>query len=136
MPVVSIKSQVVQVNKCVCGDIVGYNKRCVVTKPTKVAVIPVGYADGFLSSYIGLKIWVKGKLCEVLNVCMDCFMLDVSNLNIKKGDFVFLINKQNPLSKYSRYSNLSEYEVMCNFHNIRACKKLIFSHRHNKQHNS
>jgi len=60
-------------------------------------------------------------------------MLDITKTSLKKGDIVYILNKQNPLSNYSNYSKLSEYEVMCNFSHIRSDKKLISSHRKYKQ---
>lgn len=127
MPAVEIKSTIVQINKCKKSDLVGYNRNFVASKPMRVAVVPVGYADGFSSKYIGLTLNCCNSKCKVLNVCMDCFMIDITSTNIKKGDSVYLLNKQNPLSKYAKHSGLSEYEVMCNFSHIRASRSLVFS---------
>jgi len=131
--VITIKSKIVQVNLIKSGDLVGYDKKYISKSNIRVAVIPVGYADGFLTLYRGMMIKLKNQDCEVLNVCMDCFMLDITKTSLKKGDIVYILNKQNPLSNYSNYSKLSEYEVMCNFSHIRSDKKLISSHRKYKQ---
>jgi len=56
-------------------------------------------------------------------VCMDCLMLYVTNVKTKKGDEIFIINENNPLKNYANHSNLSEYEVMCNFSHVRAKAK-------------
>jgi len=120
--VVKIKSKIVQINNIKKGELVGYNKKYIANKNKKIAVIPVGYADGFSTKNIDLTIFVKNKYCKVLNVCMDCFMLDVTNLNIKKGDNIYILNKHNSLKKYSNHLKISEYEVMCNFSKIRADK--------------
>ena len=90
----------------------------------KIAIVPIGYADGFSTKYIGLYLWVGNVKCRVINVCMDCFMLDVSNTNIKKGTEIFVLNKFNPLSHYSKYAGINEYEVLTNFSNMRADRVL------------
>lgn len=123
--IMEIKTQVVQVNVVKKDKLVGYNKRCVTKQTTKVAIFPVGYADGFDIRTIGMKLNFKGKECEVLNVCMDCFMLDVSKLDVKKGDELYVLNSSNSLKKYSTYMRLSPYQVMTNFSKMRAVRMVI-----------
>ncbi len=125
LPVVSIKSQITQINFVKKGELIGYNRVCVAERNMKVAIIPFGYADGFDLSYLGLKINVNGKKCQVLNICMDCFMLDITGLKLKKGDSIYILDANNPLKRYSDYNNSSEYEVMTKFSNIRARKHII-----------
>lgn len=125
LPVVSIKTKIVQINNVGKGELVGYNRIFVAPKKMKVAIIPIGYADGFDLSYIGLNLNIRGKDCKVLNICMDCFMLDISGLRLKKGDSIFILDTNNPLSKYSNYNNSSEYEVMTKFSKIRANRRKI-----------
>ncbi len=119
-PVATIQTTIEQINKVKAGQLVGYDRRFVANKNIKVAVLPVGYADGFDMHYIGLNIDVDGKKCKVLNICMDCFMLDVGNTALKKGDKIYILNSANPLSNYANHSSTSEYEVMCKFGSIRA----------------
>ena len=122
-PIVEIKSKVVQINIVKKGEMIGYSSRCVVDKKTIVAVIPIGYADGFDMSYIGKYVYIKDKPCKVLNICMDCFMLDVSKVDIKKGDEIYILNRFNSIDSYADYSNTIEYEVMTKFSNLRARRK-------------
>lgn len=124
-PVVSISSQIVQINKVKTGQCVGYDKRFVADKNLKVAVLPVGYADGFDMKNIGLKLTVDGKKCKVLNICMDCFMLDITKTKLKKGDKVYILNQANPLSLYAKHQSTSEYEIMCKFNSLRADRIII-----------
>lgn len=127
-PVVKIKSKVVQINVLKKGEMVGYNNRCIVEKKSKVAVVPIGYADGFDMSYIGKFLYVKCCACKVLNICMDCLMLDVSKTDIKKGDEIYILDKFNSLKSYANFSNTIEYEVMTKFSSIRARRKVINSY--------
>lgn len=119
-PVVSISSQIVQINKVKTGQCVGYDKRFIANKNLKVAVLPIGYADGFDMKNLGLKLTVDGKKCEVLNICMDCIMLDITKTKLKKGDTVYILNQANPLSLYAKHQSTSEYEIMCKFNSLRA----------------
>lgn len=125
LPVVEIESQITQINYVKPNQLVGYDRRFVANSTKKVAVLPVGYADGFDMHYLGLKLNVNGKKCKVINICMDCFMLDVTNTSLKKGDKVKILSPANPLKLYADYSSTSEYEVMCKFGNIRAIHKVV-----------
>lgn len=125
LPVVEIKSAIVQINYVKKGELVGYNYNCVAYKNLTVAVVPLGYADGFDKKYINMNLNVKGENCKVLNICMDCFMLDVTNVKIKKGDEIYLVNKYNSLKKFAEYLSTSEYEVMTKFSYSRAKRIII-----------
>lgn len=125
LPVANIRTQIVQINLVHKNELVGYDKRFIAKQKTKVAVFPLGYADGFDLRFIGMKLNFKGKECKVLNVCMDCFMLDVSNLNVKKGDDLFVLNNINSLTRYAKYINVSEYQISTNFSKIRASRIII-----------
>ena len=131
--VVEIKSKIVAINKVKKGELVGYNYKCVANKDTKIAIIPIGYADGFSTKLIGFNLIVGNVGCKVLNVCMDCFMLDITDLSIKKGTEVPILNLTNSLENYSKYLGVSEYEVLTNFSCIRANRLISSSNRENKQ---
>lgn len=133
LPAVEIVSKIVQINSVKKGELIGYDYRCVAKTNMRVAVVPVGYADGFDLKYIGLKLYIGKHLCKVLNVCMDCFIVDITNTDIKKGDNVYILNKQNSLKIYSTYSNILEYQVMTNLSNIRAKRLISVSKCKNKQ---
>jgi len=126
---VKIRTKVVAIQKVKTGELVGYDYRFVANKNLKIAVFPIGYADGFGLENIGLKLKLKNEECEVLNVCMDCFMLDVSKIKIKKGDTLFILDESNSLEVYSNYQNVSVYQIMTNFSKIRA-RRLIVSSNH------
>ena len=122
--VVSIYSTITNINHVKKGELVGYNYKCVAKSNLKVGVIPIGYADGFSLSNIGLSLRVGKNNCKVLNVCMDSFMIDLTQTKIKKGTSIQILGETNSLSNYSSHLNISEYEVMCRFSNIRAKVKI------------
>lgn len=118
--VVTIKSRIVQINNVKEGELVGYARRFVADKRTKVAIIPIGYADGFDMRYLGSSITYNEVECRILNICMDCFMLDISATKAKVGDEIYILDSNNPLKKYADTLGSSEYEVMTKFGTMRA----------------
>lgn len=125
LPIAEIVSEIVQINSVKKGELVGYDYRCVANKDMKVAILPIGYADGFLLNYINMELIINNKPCKVLNVCMDCIMVDVSKLKFKKGDKIYILNKFNSLSVFAKHARTSEYEVMTNFSKIRAVRIIV-----------
>ncbi len=125
LPVVEIKSEVVQTYDVKKRELVGYNYRFVAQKNTKIAIIPIGYADGFDLKYINMNLNINGKCCKIINICMDCFMLDITNTNIKKGDELYILNKFNSLKLYADYSCTNEYEIMTKFSHLRGKRVII-----------
>ncbi|MCQ2564374.1 MAG: alanine racemase [Clostridia bacterium] len=119
-----IYAKITQINHVKTGELVGYNRRFVADKNTKIAVVSVGYADGFLLEYLGIKLCVKNTPCRVVNVCMDCFMLDVTNVKISVGEFVEILSDKNNPELYANHTKSSSYQVLTNFSNIRAKREI------------
>ena len=71
------------------NETVGYNRNGKITKESKIAVIPLGYADG-LDRKLGNKngsAFINGKIVPIIgNVCMDMLMLDVTDIDVNTGD--------------------------------------------------
>ena len=121
-PVCEINSKIVAVNAIKKNELVGYNKNFVASRNMKVAVVPIGYADGFSVGNIGLELTINNKKCKVLNVCMDCFMLDTTKAKIKKGTDVQILGNINSLQMYADYLSVNEYQILTNFALVRANK--------------
>ncbi|MCW0484193.1 bifunctional UDP-N-acetylmuramoyl-tripeptide:D-alanyl-D-alanine ligase/alanine racemase [Gaoshiqia sediminis] len=104
-----------QVKDVVPGETVGYSRKGRVEQPKKVAIIPVGYADGYdrrLSNGAG-KVWVNGHICPVIgNICMDMTMIDVTGLAVHAGDTVELMGGQIRLEELARWMGTIPYEVL------------------------
>jgi len=96
-PALSFKTQVAQVKELPPGSYVSYGCAYRTKGPTRIAVIPVGYADGFRR---GPRNWgevlVKGQRAPVVGrVCMDQTMIDVTDIpGVRQGDEVVLIGQQ------------------------------------------
>ncbi len=100
-PALSFKTQVAQVKMLPTGECISYGCIYTTTRPTRIAVIPVGYADGFRR---GPSNWgtvlVHGQEAPILGrVCMDQCMIDVSEIpEVRMGDEVVLIGDQGEAS--------------------------------------
>ena len=114
-PAVAWKSVVTQVKTIPSGESVGYGCTFVAQKPMKIAIIPIGYADGFrrtLGNGLGAMV-IHGVFCPVVgNVCMDMTMIDVSNVEVLEGDAVEIIGEHQSLSAYAQKMNTIPYEVL------------------------
>ena len=114
-PVISWKSVVTQIKKLVVGESVGYNRNFIAEKETTIAIIPVGYADGFRKS-LGNgkgKVFIDGHPCIVLgNVCMDMIMVDVSAISTHEGATVEIIGEHQSLPSFSKQMETIPYEVL------------------------
>ncbi len=96
-PVLSLKSRIVFLKTLPKGKYISYAKTFRTKRLTRVATIPIGYADGFLRKLSNTaKVLVRGQRCNVIGrVTMDMIMVDVTDVkNVCVGDEVVLIGKQ------------------------------------------
>jgi alanine racemase len=96
-PVLSLKSKIVFLKILSKGKYISYSKTYITKKKTKVATVPIGYADGVLRKLSNKgKVLIKGKFCNIIGrVTMDMIMVDVNNVeDVKVGDEVVIIGKQ------------------------------------------
>lgn len=119
--VLTISSKIVNILDVIPGETIGYDRSVEVTKPTRVAVVPLGYADGVdrkLSN--NFSVLINGEWCPIVgNVCMDVFMVDISNVNAKLYDTVVLLGKSKDkmitLYDYATKLQTSPYEILLKF---------------------
>lgn len=111
----SFKTVISQIKKVKAGETVGYSRQGRVTRNTRIAVIPVGYADGLrriLSNGVG-KVWINGKLAPIIgNICMDLCMVDVTGLSASEGDVVELFGKNLSIHQVAKWMQTIPYEVL------------------------
>ena len=119
-PVMSLYSHVVHVKEVEAGVTVGYGATYVTKGPTKIATIPVGYADGYpriLSNRAS--VLIHGQRAPIIGrICMDQFMVDVTHIpEVFEGDVVTLIGRdgQEMLSveEISEMAGSFNYEFVC-----------------------
>src|SRR5262245_14610620 len=95
-PVMTLRSRVVAVKGMRTGESTGYGARFVAERPTTLAVVPAGYADG-LDLRLGGRgaVLIRGCRAPVVgSVCMDMLMADVTGLDVSPGDEVVIIGSQ------------------------------------------
>ncbi len=112
---VTFKTVISQISEVKQGDSIGYNRKYKAEKDTRIATIPVGYADG-IPRLIGNKKGFVGihnqKVSIVGNICMDMLMVDLQNIKAKEGDEVIIFNGNPTLEEFSGYCQTIPYEVL------------------------
>ena len=97
-PSLSLKSQISFLKVVKCGTGISYGRSFVTQRKSKIATVPLGYADGIrrVLSNKG-KVVIKGQLAPIVGkVCMDCFMVDVTDIEeVNVGDDVFIWDNEN-----------------------------------------
>lgn len=107
-----VVSRVVQINE-VKGEFVGYGGKFF-AKNKRVAVVPIGYADGILRNYTGGKIYINGKKYMVVgNICMDMLFILVDD-GVKTGDEVEIIRDNAHILTIAKKLRTIPYEILCN----------------------
>lgn len=114
-PITHWTSTISQVKIVGREESVGYGRKGQVDQQRKIAVVPVGYADGYDRRFSngGAKMWVNGASVPVIgNVCMDMTMIDVTGVDVKEGDLVELMGEHIPLSELAAWANTIPYEIL------------------------
>ena len=105
-------SEVIQINENVTGTL-GYNGTYNIREGDRIAVIPIGYADGFIRRNKGNYVYINGNKYKIIgNICMDMLFVLVDS-NIKVGDKVYLIKDNDHLLEISNYLDTIPYEIIC-----------------------
>ncbi len=96
-PAMTLVSKVVAVKGLRAGDITGYGARFAAARPTTVAIVPAGYADGLDIRMAGRSdVLIRGRRARIIgSVCMDMLMADVTGTDVSPGDDVVIIGTQN-----------------------------------------
>lgn len=117
-PVMSLKSKIAFIKEIEPGTSISYGRRFIAKEKTKIATIPIGYADGYRRSLTNLgKVEIKGKLFPVVGtVTMDQIMVDVGlNTDVKVGDDVILFGNENLTAwDVAKLLGTIPYEICCN----------------------
>ena len=113
--VCTLETTILSVKTVKAGETIGYGRHTKLTEDRVIAVIPIGYADGFdrrFSNYGG-EVWVRGKRCPVVgNVCMDQAMIDVTGADARPGDIVEVFGDRLPLTELADKLGTITYEIL------------------------
>lgn len=113
--VTTLKTTILQIHEISPEDTVGYSRRGHLTRKSRIAAIPIGYADG-LDRHLGCGhcyCLVNGqKAPYVGNICMDVCMIDVTDIDCKEGDTVEIFGDHLPVTVLSDVLGTIPYEVL------------------------
>ncbi|MBX2932451.1 MAG: bifunctional UDP-N-acetylmuramoyl-tripeptide:D-alanyl-D-alanine ligase/alanine racemase [Chitinophagaceae bacterium] len=115
-PAATLKTTIAQIRNVQKGNTVGYNRKGIVEKDSKIATIRIGYADGFsrkLGNGIG-SVFVNGQLVKTIgNICMDMAMIDVTDIpDVKEGDVVEIFGNHLSVQQVAAWCGTISYEIM------------------------
>ena len=113
--VVTLKTVITQVKQIPAGETIGYNRSYQLRRDTQVAIIPIGYADGYpreLGNGKGTVIIQGQKVPIIGKVCMDMCMLDVTGLTVHEGDEVVVYGEGNTVADMAEAAGLISYELL------------------------
>lgn len=120
IPAMTFKAKVTNLKTVEEGSGVSYGRHFVADKPSIIATIPIGYADGYSRTLSGkAQVITDGKLCNIVgNICMDQCMIDVTDVNtINIGDEVILFGKGDdielPVESLAEKMGTINYEILC-----------------------
>ena len=116
IPTTKLISHIVFVKEIEKGTSIGYSKSYIAKERRKIATVPLGYADGIrrLLSNKG-RVYVNGKYANIVgNICMDNFMIDVTDINVNVGDDVVIWDNENiTIEEIAKQCNTINYEILC-----------------------
>jgi alanine racemase len=116
-PVLSWESEIAYINQIPRGEWVGYSQTWNAPQDTTLAIIPVGYYDGY-DRQLGnqSQVIINDNLCPVIGrICMNLLMVDITGIKATIGDTVILIGDQNNLTitadDLARQAGTINYEI-------------------------
>lgn len=118
--VTTLKTTILQIHDLKAGETVGYSRRGTLERDSRIAAIPIGYADG-LNRRLGNRhchCLVNGKEAEYVgNICMDVAMIDVTDIDCREGDQVIIFGEELPVTVLSDAMETIPYEVLTGISN-------------------
>ena len=122
-PVMSVKTRVLFVKDLPPGAGISYGRQFVTDRPSRIATLPVGYADGYPRALSNRgEVLIHGKRAPIRGaVCMDLVMIDVTDVEtpVRSGDEVVLLGDQGEdritVEELANHAQTIPYEILCGF---------------------
>jgi alanine racemase len=125
--VATLKTVISQIKNIKKGDSVGYSRAFKAIKNTRIATLPIGYADGLMRT-LGNgsgKVFINGSFAPFIsNICMDMSMIDISDCECNEGDEVIIFGDELPIELFAKHMNTIPYEALT--HISRRVKRVYF----------
>ena len=115
LPVVKLYSRVISIKKVPKDVAVSYSRLFTTDKPTSIAVVSIGYADGYPRSLSNdFYVYINNQKCNILGrICMDHMMVDVTDKNVKVGDIVEIFGDNIKIDDISKKLNTINNDILC-----------------------
>ena len=111
----TLKTTILQIHEVPATETVGYSRRGQLTRPSRIAAIPIGYADGW-DRHFGrgrAHCLVNGHPAPYVgNICMDVSMIDVTDIDCHEGDEVILFGSELTPSELASIVDTIPYEIL------------------------
>ncbi|HKD16513.1 MAG TPA: alanine racemase [Thermoanaerobaculia bacterium] len=120
-PAMSVETRVLAVRRLPAGTPIGYGGRFVTARETTVAVLPIGYADGYRRSFSGAaSVLLRGRSAPVVGaVSMDVTLVDATGLSVERGDRAVCLGSQEGAAvtawDLALAARTIPYEILCGF---------------------
>lgn len=114
-PVSSLYSVIISIKEWQAGTTIGYGRKGVLHRDSRIATIPIGYADGMDRHFGngGANMYVNGTICPIIgNICMDMCMVDVTDADCKVGDQVEIFGRHISVMELARTQGTIPYEIL------------------------
>jgi alanine racemase len=114
-PVATLKTRILQIREVKREDTVGYSRKGILTQNSRIACLPIGYADG-LDRHLGngnTSVIIRGKKCPLVgNICMDICMADVTGVEAEEGDEAIIFGEEITISDLAEKLQTIPYEIL------------------------
>ena len=111
----TLKSIISQIRTIQSGESVGYGRRFIADRESRIATIPIGYADGIARLWgngVGF-VTIKNKKAPILgSVCMDMLMIDVTEIDCREGDAVIIFGESPTVTYMAEQLKTISYEIL------------------------
>ncbi|MBQ9363058.1 MAG: bifunctional UDP-N-acetylmuramoyl-tripeptide:D-alanyl-D-alanine ligase/alanine racemase [Bacteroidaceae bacterium] len=118
--VATLKTTILQIRCVPAGESIGYSRRTVLERDSRIAAIPIGYADG-LDRHLGNRrcyCLVNGQRADYVgNICMDVCMIDVTDIDCQVGDHAIIFGDNLPVTVLSDAIGTIPYEILTSISN-------------------
>ena len=116
LPVATLRSSIAQLHTLSAGETIGYNRRTTLTRPSVIATVRLGYADGYprtLGNGVGHVVVHGQQVPTVGTICMDMFMIDVTDIkDVGVGSEVILFGALLPVQQVAAWAGTIPYEIL------------------------
>jgi len=113
--VATLKTTISQIRTVNAGETIGYGRKGIAEKTMKIAILPIGYADGLnrrLSNGIG-KVLIGGSRAPIIGtICMDMCMVDITGVCAHEGDRATIFGEDLPVNEVAATLGTISYEVL------------------------